>query len=489
MLSSIGTSSLKRVGPLACCVGTVALAGVWLSSCQQGEIRGSPELQVATDSRDSSGIVILDIGESPNSLAARETGIRTLAPDLAIRTGKVPGSVVGAVTIIPSSDSSDIAVLDRPRREVRVYSSTGSMKHKWGVRRTPTPHVMLPIAMVSLDSQLVVWSDDTALTFASYSPSGQFLRSSRRPTAGDWRAFVYREPYADYEPAVQQGVEDLSRRLATFGHSVLHLLQRNERVAILSGETYDASSPAAYLLRYDATLELRDTLLELKGTPSFPLPMQMDGEAPRFAQPLFSSHPVWASGGAWLAHGHGQGAAVTTINEHGRPMLIVRWRPSARLIVDNDRLAAARWFLDYTSLYQPAFGQRVRSASRAARRAYIQTNLAVIVFADSVPEITAAYGTSGCLWLSGFSAQDYVDGTSLTWLAVNLNTLAVNVIRLPRPGSRVRHVSGGAFFTSHWDSSGTEIIERYPHGVRGCGEALGPRRYSLGFRVTRNEPT
>jgi hypothetical protein len=138
-------------------------------------------------------------------------------------------------------------------------------------------------------------------------------------------------------------------------------------------------------------------------------------------------------------------------------------------LTENDRETAARWYLTYSAFTDPVFGRRYRRASAQTIRRWIDYNRGYLQFADSAPEITAAYGAGRCLWISGWAPEDYIDGTALTWIGIDVeHANLLKIVRIPRIGSRVRHVSGQYFYTSHRDSRGREFVERYPHGVLNC---------------------
>lgn len=113
-------------------------------------------------------------------------------------------------------------------------------------------------------------------------------------------------------------------------------------------------------------------------------------------------------------------------------------------------------------------------------------------FADTMATIAAAHGAGKCLFLSGVRPSDWQDGTSLTWVVINVADGELSrVVRLIAPPDAIsseyraerQHGLGvlafdtGHAYGMHRNVDGVFLVARYPL-PEGCSAWL--RRYARG---------
>lgn len=308
----------------------------------------------------------------------------------------------------------------------------------------------------------MIWSDEATNAFSSVDVSGALLRSVPWGGPGDWRAHVYREPFIDWEFPFQQGAEDLTRRLQPLSDSTFATaVMPNERVAALAGDTSLLSRDFLVVQRRDRSLSVIDTLRVLPARHLRALARRSDGEAPRFAWPLFAAAPLWSTGRGWLATADAVRPELVLTRFDGTARRI-SWRASRRAVTPAERHAAADWTIYYTTLIDPAFGARHRTASRRLRDDIRARQAQVLPIADSIAEVTALLGHDHCLWVSGHAAADGPTGISNTWLVIDVDRPNIEaIVRVPRFAARLRRVDAHAAYATVKDSTGEAFVERY----------------------------
>ena len=143
---------------------------------------------------------------------------------------------------------------------------------------------------------------------------------------------------------------------------------------------------------------------------------------------------------------------------------VVRWPDDRLATTDDDRLANADWEIGVQLWQDPEWGDSWQSQpwpmQRRIMKQYLRVNAAF--YAEQQPHIAALYTGGACLFLAGSNPSDNITGTALTWIVLNTKTGDTAVIRLPRPGLRVRDVTAHHIYATHRDTDGVWFIERYP---------------------------
>jgi hypothetical protein len=160
--------------PSCCAVKAVLVAlgvavSLAVSACSRpGDDAGRPSLRLGGNLHDSGRVHILQLSVSPNRAASGTVQARELESDLDLLPARhVPPTSVLVGSVAELEDLS-IAVLDRVRRKVLVFSRKGAFIRSWEVGVHEEFPGMLPIAMIRVGDHFVVWNDDTAATFLSY---------------------------------------------------------------------------------------------------------------------------------------------------------------------------------------------------------------------------------------------------------------------------------------------------------------------------------
>ncbi|MFW6202633.1 MAG: 6-bladed beta-propeller [Gemmatimonadota bacterium] len=360
---------------------------------------------------------IFELTAGPNVVARGVHPADTLDADLVLG-GAERG--FGHVADVAALDDGRFAVLDRMEKQVLIFDADGGRAAVYGREGEGPGEYGDPWALVAVGAHLLVWDGDPTTTFTLLDPSGQVLATAPMPGGADVMHLPFREPHLRQEWPYQGPPEDVTRRIAAYGEGafVFHL-QPSEVLAALNDEPFPYDAPSVHLIRYDIELRPRDTLA-VTTAPPLRSRERRRGQLFRFAQPLFAAGPVWAAGDGWLALGHGDSSVIRVTTDGGEPLLNLRWPARSRPVTDADRIALSRWYYkEHLSKDMPSFVERWERMSQDERerriRAYALDGR--LSFAETRPEITAAYGTGPCLWIAGFRADDFILGTALKWWA------------------------------------------------------------------------
>lgn len=404
----------------------------------------------------------LVLDRSPNELAITASGI-TLEPDLTIG-GVSDVSGLASIADVTTFDDGRLIILDVLGPEVLIFDSNGVF-----IRRLATggiPLLKRPIAVVGESSRAVFLQPSAHNTLLAMSASGSLLHSRSSPLPGDWWSMAHRPPklWLDSRHWSTGGSEDITRRITVAGDSYIAVLVFDEEsVREDGGEVRDLAATVGLL---DSSLRLLDTLRLPAGvrlrrhTRRFT--MRGTGQAIELrdlAMPLFSAKTLLAGGDEWVAIADGVTGAVRVLSVPSmEPRLTVSWREVGRAIEEEDRREAVRHIIRHQASLDGNPAPTGRELTEG-----ISEGLAVYPLAERAPSVVALYGAGNCLWLSGFSAVDYVDGTSLSWIAVDVRSGAVlGVFRVEPAGQRVRHISRTAIYASGPDGWGLPLLRRYP---------------------------
>ena len=195
-------------------------------------------------------------------------------------------------------------------------------------------------------------------------------------------------------------------------------------------------------------------------------------------QPLYSSRPVWTTGDGWYAIGHGDSTEVVVRANEGHEMLRIRMPRRRRAVTEEDRIEAADWRTAGFALTRSSYRERVREGRVEDRRRAREEVLGEVLIhnADSVPRVRGAYGAGRCLFLSGFRPADWYDGTSLTWVVIDVEEAVVlGTVRLRPPpdgslpefpefsqfGAAARDFDEEYAFTFRRMADGAAAVERF----------------------------
>lgn len=483
--------------------------------------RALAELTATT--RDSAGIRILTLSHSPHEVAQGLVRTTELDPDLRVGYGRPGWS--GLAADIASLGGGRFAILDRSGGRIVAFDSLGeeialatalspapvAPSRRQARRRRAiysggasadavatrplapieAPTLRAPLALAAAGDHLVVWQALRDPAFTVIGPGGVVLAATEATLAGDWA--LARDPdLGTFGPGLRLGPEDLTRRLISLGPAgFVHLLQPNEREYDDESSSFIASPPPAHLIRYGLDGMVRDTLATLAGTPTqrytarrWDRREQREVSVTRWRQPLFAGRPVWAAGDGWLALGHGDSTQLVVRDLAGDTTLIIRWPEDRLAVSDADRREAALGVIVQRLLNSGNVQKFLESESRPTLRAVIERELEHhLAFAELAPTVTAAYGSGHCLFMAGYDPADWPDGTSLTWLALDLRdgriagafrlsptplTLRGSRLELRRQSAAVRDFDPGFAFTTSRGRDGTTVVERFRLPELGC---------------------
>jgi hypothetical protein len=394
------------------------------------------------------------------ALSDADNQATTLFPDLQLHDTVEIGHVADVTTF---SDGR-FAILDRLNDRIVLYNALGTPIRVIG-RAGPGPGELGdPVALTTVNGHLVVWDLDRARAFAVFDTLGAAIATSRASVSGDWLSYVTRSSHRLVDYPYQGPTEDLTSRLIPFDSlSYIHALQSDEQTTMTISDGGRVAQQHMFLIRYDLGGHVLDTLAEL----SAPASIKKGEVLGRivFDQPELVSRPMWATGSAWLALGHGDSTAVTVYNTLGKPLLRLELADRQRRLSDEERETWANWAFEI-----------VRETSRdkswienIGRRRYARRIRDIVTFTERAPLITALHGDGVCLWMSGFSVADDVLGHSHTLVVVNVEAGAIEgIYRIPRRRARVRTIARQGVYTTYRDSLGLFHLERWPTSGLRC---------------------
>lgn len=425
-----------------------------LSACDPG--RGGAGARLSMSTTDSANVRLLTLSHSMRTVSESKGNAIQLSPDLDLGG---PNDSLERVTDITTLRDGRIAVLDGAAARVTVFSPKGDAVAQVGRRGEGPGEFQHPVALASTDGHLVVVQGlptRTVTTFATENWRVIAVRSE--PVPGDWIVARYRGPRF-YDPL--SGPDVLTWRLVAYDDtSFVYLLYPNE---VADTEWLDAQTRPAAWVRLHVHGRVIDTVFVDDGPPlrrGAPIVRDQLSVAEEF---IYASRPLLATGWGWFALAHGQRARIDVRTLAGADRAVIRWIPVPRPISDSDRLIRARWSAEYTLRFDAAARRNFDRASSRDRDRQLRLHAGRLPFADEAPEVMALYGAANCLAISGFAPADSPDGTSRTWVVVNIISGALQgVFRISRQDRRVRHIDARAIYAVYLDSLNVPHVERYP---------------------------
>lgn len=440
-----------------------------ISAC--GRESATPTVAIESMARDSAGIQVITLSHSLSEIGRGAAQAIVLETDL-----KVGGAEdgFGAVADVTSLGQGRFAVFDRMYKEIILFDTLGHEVRRFGREGKGPGEFMAPWAVAAVGARLVAWQDQPSTAITVFEPGGQVRATSRAAIAGDWERPRNRWPLVNvFGPRDQHGPEDVTRRLVPLGDSgFVHMLQFNENDAldVKSPKSYPA--PQAYLIRYDLEAVVRDTLAALTGAQTL-VETVIPGRSVLYVQPLYTARPVWTTGAGWLALGHGDSLTMVVRRMSGDTISIIRFSPVRTEVEWDDRIEGAKWINALNALVSAGSREILRrSSARELQRGIERDAAEHFTYARLTPTVTAAYGVGMCLFLGGFSARDWPDGTALTWIALNVASGSLeSVFRIPSPtgipvpldrrGAAVRAFDRSFVYVTYRDGDGVPFVERF----------------------------
>ena len=381
--------------------------------------------------RDSGSVHILEFAVPLHDLT-NTAEIQVLEEDLVLGER----AEFGAVADIAALGDGRFAVLDRVDKSITVFDSSGQVTRKFGREGKGPGEFNYPWAITAVGDRIVVWQWAPNQTFITFDTGGNVLATAGERIDGDWRRYAFRTPSINIE-GDQRGIEDITRRLVSLSDSEFaHMVQPDEIKRILEGKWQEEMPPPSMVVRYEESLDIRDTVAVLDGARLLLRKEIPRGMGPIVEQSFFAGLPFIAAGNGWLATGHGDSTRLRVVGEDGTPLLIIQFSQAQSVSLQN-KVDAAEWYTAIESINSPASYKRYREIGVREFRKQLRKWLPSLPFAKAMPIVGAAYGVNDCLFLAGSSSDDSPDGTSLTWAVINVRTGSLlSAIRIPPRGSR-----------------------------------------------------
>jgi len=448
----------------------VLIAGATALACAGSHPRG-PVVRLDSTTRDSAGTTVLTLSKSPDAAAAGDVSAVELAPDLDLGGGQRDGFNI--VADVATFRDGAIAVLDLVDCDVALFDSTGALVRRFGRKGDGPGEFRFPVALSAVGPDLIVIEADPTRAFTVFDTTGAVVETAPAPVAGDWAAMARRNPTLARNGANAReasGSEDVTLRLSAGGDSTFIVTLSPDETA-----THWADGRAtAVAVQFDLRGRVLDTVAALSSAPRLHSTVALRGgrgrmTVPYATIPIFAPRALVAVGGGWTATSVGDTGAVDIDREGRRAALRIDWRGARQAISQSNRLEVGHWLLRAAIAGSEQARSTAAKMSASQRDAAEQQFLQRISFADSIPQITAMYGAGHCLWLAGFAPRDYVDGTSHTWISIDVTHDTIGtVVRIPRVGARVRHIDRRAIYATYFDADGVEHVERYPLPRSAC---------------------
>lgn len=393
----------------------------------------------------------IHLSVSPDALAARADA-RVLTPFVRV-SGKGPAAF-GYVADVAATPDGGFAVLDRSRRQVLLFRRDGAFAAVALDSILGKKLLRSPIALEAIKAGLVLFDPVNPIPFLLLPFGGSSAVAGDSARNSDWNSFLLQEPLAFLEQRVAEGPDDYTRRLRRLGDDSVVVEERGPA-------TSPDSAGQIHLSVYDRHMREVGSLTALH------LSRYTDHHgATTSGFDVYGPRRLWASGNGWFATAD---AATSSVVVSGRGWTRqITWPSLGQAIESRDRIRAAEWLAFYTIRENRAARLRAAEMSAGERRDALSIFAGRLSFAARAPELMAMYGAGDCLWLSGWAPKDSRDGTSQTWIGLNVRApFAATVVRLPRPDVRVRDITVDRIYAAYTDSLGVSYAEVYSIS-RGC---------------------
>ncbi len=416
---------------------------------------------------DSNGVTVITLSTSLNELSGRPTGMVALAPSWILGTAGPGFTDVADVTTFGDT----VAVLDRNDGAIHLFRSDGqAVERRIGKRGGGPGELMIPWGMERVGQWFVVAQGvEGGNTLTMFSPEDGSAVAVSPPVAGDWGQYLFRGPNVNLDVPTNAGIEDWARRLAPFDDSTLAVLVREKEGVAEGGEALAPHAVHVIRVRLPLPGMVVDTLATLSAPP-VELWRPAAGRRPAvFREPLYGPRPLWSVGDDWYALAEGDVPEVRVFRKDGEPFAVIRWPRADVPISKEDQLTAAAFTATYSIRSSEEVRRQLEGMSDAQREDANRLFLPLLSFAEAAPQITALYGAGECLWMSGFNPRDFLDGTSLTWVGMNVHTGQLfPPVRIPGTDVRVRHFDRHAVYTKEFTAEDVQTVVRYPFPAVEC---------------------
>lgn len=417
----------------------------------------------------------MKLSHSPLEIASGLVNAVELQPDLQVGMG----SEFGIVADIAGLGRGRFAVFDMIQEDIKIFDANGTQVATLGREGDGPGEFRFPFGLEAAGDRLVAWEGRPTSTFTLLRRDGKVLATGGETIRGDWTRPLYRRPIFNVEGR-QKGPEDITRRLSGLNDGeFIFQLQIDETRDGPDPHSYRA--PPVWLVRYGKDARVRDTMAVLVGPPTLLKEVRPGGVLVYYQAP-FAARPVWTTGDGWIALSHGDSSHVLVTALSGDTLLVLRWPRQRRPISDEDRTEAARWLLSLRAVNYSRSATIYEHWSVRQRREAVRQVIELELSPSSnlAPTVTAAYGAGDCLFLSGFAPADWIDGTALTWIAVNVRKGTLErVLHLRPAGERLPYGQFGAAvrdFGEHFAytyvrdySEGRFVVQRYRLPQISCG--------------------
>jgi len=189
---------------------------------------------------------------------------------------------------------------------------------------------------------------------------------------------------------------------------------------------------------------------------------------------LYTERPLIAGTDSWDAV-YRPDSSTIVIQIQGASPLVVRWPDSPRVpVTDSIRIAAAELKHTESRKYRSGVLALWQRSSAEDRRRILRTSANLLAFADSLSAVSALFAGERCLWIAGTVADDFVDGTALTLIGIDIEAKTVGrPVRIGTPGTRLRDVTDEWAFATTRDDNGEFTLERFPLPSRCATDGAG----------------
>ncbi len=460
-LRAVSFAPAARMRRLLKMLSVGLLTALWACGGRQDE---PPALAVTLS--DSSGIRVVSLSTSLNSVASQMEGIKTLARDRVLGRESPGFTDVADVTTVGDT----VAVLDRNDGAIHLFGlGAQTVERTIGKKGRGPGELMIPWGVERVGPWLVVAQGvESGNTLTMFSTDDGSAVATSPPVAGDWGQFLFRGPNLNLDTPTKAGIEDWARRLGAFDDSTLAVMVREKEGVAEGGEAIVPQ--VVHILRVRLPLPgVVDTLATLSAPP-VELWRPPAGRRPAvFREPLYGPRPLWSVGDDWYALAEGDVPEVKVFRKDGEPLTVIRWPRVDTPISEEDQLTAAAFTATYSIRSSEEVRRQLEGMSGSERAEAHRLFLPLMSFAGSAPQITALYGAGECLWMSGFNPRDFPDGTSLTWVGINVHTGAlIPPVRIPGTDVRVRHFDRRAVYTKEFTEEDVQTVVRYPIPGAAC---------------------
>lgn len=411
-----------------------------LSACGGGHDRMA-ELEVRAS--DSSGIKLLELSLSPNSVArAKNVTSARLVRSL-------DGSKLGVrnVADVAEMQGGRLAILDRADAQILIVDSAGLPLRRM-VESDQTRPFSEALSIAALGESLVVLRSSEAYPLEMRDGKGALIRAGGWETGGRWKEVMSDGPKWRLGGAYES--------LGDPAHALRAIASGDVIVETEPSVPHDQRVTESFLIRVGPDLKVIDTLAVVRAAARVPA----IGRGDREDRVLFAPAPVWDASEDWIIVADGLVPEARVFDVSGLRM-VVRWPSDRPTVTARDRRNAAVWLSDLTARSDSTAMRAVQALSQSQLRDAQTRMERSLAFDSAAAEVSSILAIGNCALIGGWRSEAALDGSASSYIVLVVPAATVlGLVHVPAAYGRIR-ATGDLIHTAVIDSLGASYVESY----------------------------